>query len=682
MFPNSKDFTANQKNVCYVLIFAVIFLIIYFYFLQWKTISIHDDDLLLYKAFDGLKGFEKRNNVSLLFSQYRPVRDIFLRIIFDLFGQNFEAYYLFNVCIQTINTLLFAFVLNLVLRSMTLSVFLSLVFGLSRFGFYTITQLFDGGVLEGLAMSFFLLFLYFITRLACNSNLSIKEKRISISWCILFAAFSMFTHERYIVLFPFILLVILFFPKLMNLTVKTRAMLFLLALTPVVLNIAVKTLIYGFPFFRGTGGADIKFSMESAFTFLWQAVLAVFQFSKGPEYLTGLQVYALPLFYQILVAAIILLLAFVFVFYFIKLVAGSVAKKFGYPPYSGIIFFLPALFFLCLVPVIFQVRAELRWFQAPLCILVLLFVLALEGIPTIKRKQKYLLLLLVGVCFLLTNYYYVEHGSKNLYYSTSARIGNVFDKAIKDGVIFPGRTNLYIVERERNADRETEAKWALVNGYFFVPYEKKSKQLVFTDLNTMQYDIAGGRLHNGFNNANDQIVFLDIEQDDKTFRYSLKDVTTEYLQDSLKEFSYIVSHGKPGSHSAFFKKGLIVTADNIEQFSNTGFYANENGMRWTNGKSVIEFAGSEAIQDTLKIMLSTFMPLVCKTVEPVVSVNTREGKMHTPLGSTREGDVFTYIFFFEGSQKVQSVNINSVKISPGADDKRELSFPFKSLQFN
>ena len=677
-----KGLPKDYKSVYCIPLFILIYLIIYFYFLQWKTISIHDDDLLLYQAFAGLKGSGQRNNVSLLFSQYRPVRDIFLRTIMDLFGNNFEAYYLFNVFIQSINTFFFALVLNLVLRSVWLSFFLSFIFGLSRFGFYTITQLFDGGVLEGLAMSFFLVFLYFITKVAVDPRLSISSKRASISWSILCAALSMFTHERYIVLFPFLLVVILFFPALKNLTPKSRIMLFFLAISPVVLNIAIKTFIYHFPFFRGTGGANIQFSIAPAFTSLRQAVLSVVQFSTGPEYLAGLQVYALPTFYQLLVAIIIIVLVVAFFFYFAKLAAAFVRTQVEYPPYSGIVIYLPVLFFLCMVPVIFQVRTELRWFQAPLCILVLLLVIAFAGITIIKKSPQYMLLLLVGISFLLTNHYYIEHGAKNLYYSTSARIGNAFDKAVKDGVILPGTANLYIVERKRNEDRETEAKWALVNGYFFVPYHRQRKNLFFTDVQSIATDTSPRSVRRAFNRATDQIVFLDIEQDDKTFRYWLRDFTAEYLQDSLKELSYTVSSNKIAGSSPFFKSGLLITAANLEQFPNTGFYNNENGIRWTSGNAVIDFAGGDTVKDTLKIVLSTFMPAVCKDVKPGVWITTRSGKRNAPFASARVGDVFTFIFYFETPTKVQSININSEQISANPTDKRVLSFPFKSLQIN
>jgi hypothetical protein len=258
---------------------------------------------------------------------------------------------------------------------------------------------------------------------------------------------------------------------------------------------------------------------------LQEAIFGILQYSKGPEYLIGLQFSTLPLFYQVCVFFIIILFLGIFGLYLWKTISAFISKKNDYLPNTSLFFFLFALSILCLAPAIFQTRLELRWFQASLCVLLLMFVIGINYLSYKNTRRKYLLYFLLGASFVSTNYYYVYKGSKNLYYSTSASIGNAFDKAIKDGIIQLGKSNLYILEKERNPSREEEINWALASGYFFIPYKSNTKNLVFIDSYFSNLD-----------SSNDEIIYLDIQNDRQTFKYTITNITNEYVKDSLQKF--------------------------------------------------------------------------------------------------------------------------------------------------
>jgi hypothetical protein len=378
----------------------------------------------------------------------------------------------------------------------------------------------------------------------------------------------------------------------------------------------------------------------------------------------------LPIILKGLVILIICLVLGVFGLFLRKAVSRRISEE-NYPPNVAIFVFLPFLFFLTLTPAVFQIRVELRWFQAPLCILILMFVIALTGLTYKHDNRKYLLACLLGMSFLCTNYYYVDRGAKNFYYSTSARIGNAFDRAIRDSTIDLKKANIYIWENKRNSQREDEIKWALVDGYFFAPYQNSGKSMIFVD---SLYSLAN------FNQRNDQIVFLDIQRDEATFKYAVSDITNEYLSDSLFEFRRVALEGAaPAGRFHYDQKELVITNNDFKDFITDGFHENENGLRWTNGTVMIGFKGDFTARDSLSMELDTYMPAACKNVSIRPSIKDMDGKEHQPVFSRREADRFYFDFYFAQPAMIKAINIisDTIRADP---DKRRLSFPFLSLK--
>src|SRR5439155_24250209 len=109
---------------------------------------------------------------------------------------------------------------------------------------------------------FFLLSVYYLTKVLVKNGLLASQIQKSIVLSIVFANLSMYTHERYIVLFPFIFLTVLLFPNLKTLSLKQKISLGLAAVASLALNIIIKKYVYTMPFFMGTGGTNISFSFH------------------------------------------------------------------------------------------------------------------------------------------------------------------------------------------------------------------------------------------------------------------------------------------------------------------------------------------------------------------------------------------------------------------------------------
>ncbi|HTE09562.1 MAG TPA: hypothetical protein VK645_01310 [Chitinophagaceae bacterium] len=116
----------------------------------------------------------------------------------------------------------------------------------------------------------------------------------------------------------------------------------------------------------------------------------------------------------------------------------------------------------------------------------------------------------------------------------------------------------------------------------------------------------------------------------------------------------------------------------FDKLEKNGFYDNENGITWTNGKASVFFDQVIQTKDSLLIQLDTYMPPVCSTITPRLSFIDEYKKEYLPVRTIRKEDQF--YFFFNGLRNITIQKINIVSDTINAyPDKRVLSFPFKSL---
>jgi hypothetical protein len=250
-----------------------------------------------------------------------------------------------------------------------------------------------------------------------------------------------------------------------------------------------------------------------------------------------------------------------------------------------------------------------------------------------------------------------------------------FKQAITNGTISPNSDQLYIWEKHRNQNDEQGIRWILGDGYLFQFYQNKTKQITFVD---SIYDKSHSFTFSSFPNFNKntgQIIYI--------LNNRIYDLTSDYLQDSLKHFlTKGIYNLESKGPIRYDQAHLRITVTGDDQFSMDGFYQNENGIRWTDGHSSIGFKGDFIIKDSLSLSLNTYMPPVCKNITPKISIVDENDSTYVPLYLNRNGDTFVYKFYFRQPTVIQKINIMSDTIKTTAPDIRRLSFPFISLELN
>jgi len=650
---NLENKAISRKDGYYLqmVLLLLVPVIIYVYFLKWKTNAIYGDDLYLFQQHEGLSGFSEKINMPVASGKYRPIHGLSMHFIMDWFEKNLNGYYIFNVVIQTLNTFIFAALVNFFLRSFFFSLSFSLIIGLSRFSFFNMSQLMNGGALEGLAITFFLASLFFLIKVI-KRNLLENELKKGLIYSIVFANLSMYTHERYIILLVFIAVVVFLAPPLKKLTRRQRLTFSALAIFSIIINIIIKKYVFGMPFFVGTGGTNIEFSFSSAVTFFREAVLSIFQFNSGPDYLVGLPFSSLPQFSKFLVVVLFGGLVGIFGLYFIKVRKSFKLKQNTILPDFYIFIFLLALSGLFILPIILTIRLEQRWLQASYALFILAIIIALSSLDFKNTFLKGLSFCLLIFLFLCIDSTYLNRGGKNIYMSGSEDVVSNFKRAIDAGVIRPKSSRLYIWEKQRDLNTESAIKWDLAEGYFFKYYQDKRKEIVFVD------------------SVYDQIIFLNRE---------IVDLTGNYLQDSFKTIATKINELETIGDMAYDPNALTINKGNFEKFLLTGFYDDENGIRWTNGDAAIEFKGYYPITDSVTVRLNAYLPQVCAGIIPRVILVDENGREMSAFSTSKPGSDFTYQFYADQPAILKKVKIISDTINV-ASDARTLSFPFISVE--
>jgi len=515
----------NKKYILYCILFLIlVYGILAYYFSGIKTSTIYGDDLMCFQDHFTIRSFTGQINSLGNTHKFRPVYLIVVNAIIDLFGKNVYKYYFFNVGLQALNTLLFAITLNLFLNSKLLSAFISLLIGSSRFAYYNITQVMYGGSLEALAMTFFLLSLYFILKVMLNKEPSGKQNFKNILWALLFSNLAIYTHERYITLFIFIAIIVLFYPLKSRINYRQKTILCSLAFLSIGVNIGIKKYIFGFSFFVGTAGQDIKISFSQVFGFLKDGLLSIIQMNSGPGGTIGMSYTGLDTFYKVLLVVIIGSLLMIFILFFISAVKLIKLKNENGAAYINLVFYLTILFILCIMPAVVTIRLEQRWLQASFSIFILIVALAFKNIDTKHNAIKAVCFSLFAFLFLISDHHYLATANKIVFIKYAEWMASEYKEAMFRGAIHPNTENIFIYDQQQNSEHECTINWILADGYNFEFYQGKRKNIIYLD--SMMFTDKGelNYLMN-FNKDRDQVV---------SFQTYVTDITDQILEEKEK----------------------------------------------------------------------------------------------------------------------------------------------------
>ena len=646
--------------------------VIYFYFLQWRTAAIYGDDLSIFIRHAGLKDFGSRINLDLLYGKFRPVHGFMVDLLINTFQKDLRGYYLFNVSVQAINTYLFAILLNLFLRSPFLSLLLGCIAGLSRFSFFNVTQLFNGGALEGLAITFFLLTLYFILKTLVQPGLTFIKKQTYILTSLVFANFAIYTHERYVVLFVFIIITVLLFPGL-KFTKTQKTGLIVLAAGSVVLNILIKKYFYSLDFLVGTSGNKIELSLLSAVSFLRDAVLSIIQINSGPPYLTGIDFRSLTVFNKGLILVLICGTSLVWILYVFRTKKNYTEKENTQSSQFPVLLFLSVLSGLLLVPAIVTIRLEQRWLQAPLCIFILMNAIVFSN--SLKKENgmiMYMSLALFGLLFLWSDCIYLYKGADRLYIVYTEKSALMVKQAISKGIIRPATKKLYVWNKNNIPGMEDPVRWTLGNGEIFEFYQNSKKEISFAGAEEEKYYYFPSQPARNFNTDSNQVI--DMKDN------PIRDITGQYVRNLFRNFSNTEMAGSEFANQVLYnQKKLLIANNDFDNFLVKGFYAHENGVSWTTGNARIEFLSDYGVVDSVTVVLSAYMIPAYKDVNPrIIITDNKNMEYKLKLEESKDGQ-FIYKFYFKKLINIKRITILSKTIN-ALPDVRILSFPFISLE--
>lgn len=473
----------KQKVKLLSVLCSLSFIVALGYFLNNETTTIYGDDLDFY-----IKRYQE-NSLLKVFSnlgdagKFRPVSMLVAKAGLHLFGKNLHSYFLFNVGVQSLIICAFAFLLRLFLRNMVVSWLLALPVGLSRFAHYNIAQIYTGGPLEGLGLLVFVVTLYYLFKFMLDEKNERTYSARYLWWALFFAHVNVYVHERYITVLPFVAMLALFYPLKSKLLWKQKSLIVAVSALLVLSNYLLKTCVYHYGFFRGTGGdQQMKFNVDSMLGFLQDAVLSMVQYNSGEQGWTGLNFTSVDLFHQVMASVAMGGILLMFILFFATAArAGRTERKNEHGKTIYVVVALLMLMILCLVPAISTVRMEHRWLQAPFTIMILALIFAVYNARIKPAAVKHILAGAVALCFCISDYLYYESYKKYSYWNGAEYTAKLFREAYFNGTIRKSTRTLYVFVEDRVHFPSSGFLWILEGGKFFEYYAGRAKNMAIID---------------------------------------------------------------------------------------------------------------------------------------------------------------------------------------------------------
>ena len=231
-----------------LLCLGVVAVLLIAWFSRFNFHALMGDDLYTWSFFAGNPSYQ---DVLLEApgGKYRPVFTALQLVLFDLFSSDYRAWFAFNIALAfLIASVLFGLVRKVTRNDNAIALVAAIVFVTSRFSYFDVLQVL--GALEALSILFLLIMIW-------TSIIFLRGRSIWQGYALagLYLVVT-FTHERYLALLPFMLLVVVF---KRHLTMVARAGLLVAMLLPPIINVIVKQLVNA-DLLMGTGGQDCPWS--------------------------------------------------------------------------------------------------------------------------------------------------------------------------------------------------------------------------------------------------------------------------------------------------------------------------------------------------------------------------------------------------------------------------------------
>jgi hypothetical protein len=381
--------------------------------------------------------------------KYRPVFQTAVGLLFGRFDNHYLAYV---VASFTVHIVCAAAVLALAHRlagRFGLALCAAIAFTTLRFTYFDFTLY---GPLESLSLLFFLCALW------QSLNLFGPSKPVSpvadALLLVAFAALAMFTHERYLALTPWLVLVIIWSPWIES----QKFVLSLTACAPAAANLLYKHFILNVRVAIGTAGQELTFNFHDAASHFAQAALSIIGINAGPVYLVGHPITS-PYDPALWAAVAFIVTGAIVAFLGIRAARQISKYRLRWPSLAVLV--AAAL----ITPVLLTIRVEQRWLTASAAIMLLLLCWAVGAANARRRSLAYGIACLSMLAFVVNNTVISRDFSGMYLLSASEAAGAMEDslwRVPSDGPI------------DILSDKST-CEWVLRNGDFFKIYSGQKR---------------------------------------------------------------------------------------------------------------------------------------------------------------------------------------------------------------
>lgn len=442
--------------------------IAYWRFLPWSPKYFFGDDLSNFLAYKN--GVFASNPLQAAFAayvdKYRPVFALVLGATFAAFGTSTTAYMALNIAIQAVIAALVSLIgLRLSNGRYIPAIAAGTATAGSRFALYQVTQV--TGLVESLALTFCLVTLYCLVR-AREGNSSVWRW----GWLAVLAAFlAMHTHERYVVLAPWVCGALFVNPKIRALSFPRQTAIVGAAAGTAAFNIVYKIIVLGLPFFVGTGGRKLGIDLDHIREQLNDALLSMGGLNSGPAYLIGTD-------WESLQHVRVQLLSGIFLtsWSLVVLVGGAYRIWRDTELGSSVLIqriYWPALLLvllgLLLTPPLLTIRLEQRWLFVPFIVALLLFTWA-SGAP--KRGVMVpifsIAAIAVSACSIRIDTLYSNYFG-NIFFVSAGKYAEAVEHQIVNKGTSPGENLILLTD-------PGSCIWTLQNGDFLRYYGRGNTQ--------------------------------------------------------------------------------------------------------------------------------------------------------------------------------------------------------------
>ena len=444
-----------------VLSLLALFVINFLWFSTFGFRTIMGDDL---HAWSSLGGHPSLGELFLSApgSKYRPVTNLALYLLFKAFSSDYRVWVTFSTVLNCVIVAALFVLIHKLTRGDSIIAFLGcLLYLTSRFSYFNILQLL--GVMEALGLLFLVLIMYVTVKFYESSRL---WPGFTLAGLYLLVTL---THERYLALLPFLLLVPLLHKSLSR---RSKLGLMTLMCAPFLLNVMLKQFVLRSTLLMGGGGQTITFSPFQVASFAVKGLANMTWINIGPDYLSGISFGRVDVKWQALVIIVCVALLAILTWMIERLMRARDPAVRG-RELRGLVLWV-VLFLSLLLTASITFRQEYRWLYAPFVVLVVYFCYQYARLP-MRTVLRYGVLVIVCVLAVSVDGYYKAHEGSLYIMSSETVADSAYDATM-------GKYGREMRDRTMYVENAGGVPWILGGDLFLTPYLGRDyRKIVWVD---------------------------------------------------------------------------------------------------------------------------------------------------------------------------------------------------------